>query len=260
MRQQVVRGRRTAACRRARTWPAGRPRSAHAAARQPALGPSRAGGDRGLRRRTRRRRLERRARRSAAATISAEHQDRALQEQRRPVDGERAAGGRRPAVAGVSDHQRPAPRPAPTSASTSWTRAGGPPRHERLDQHADAGRAEQDQHRRQRRVLDRRASDGRPSATAARSLSGLTCRRLGDGRRRVGRCRRRSWSASTAGLITSSTGFGKNPSDDDQRDQRGDDERLAQAQVRASPATARRRAGARHGALEHPAGCRARPG
>ena len=88
----------------------------------------------------------------------ADQQDRALQEQRGPVDGDRADHRRGPEAA--AERRGPVRRPrskAATSAGQAQRDLGGvaaPARCERFDEHADDGGAEDDQHRRQQAVVD----------------------------------------------------------------------------------------------------------
>ena len=92
----------------------------------------------------------------SSSAIAAEHQDRALQEQRRPVDRDRD----RPAVMIRSSALRTTMISAASTASSASVelhQVPPAPGHERLDQHAEQADAEQDQHRRERRVVDRRA-------------------------------------------------------------------------------------------------------
>ena len=95
--------------------------------------------------------------------------------------GVAARGRRRTSV-------RPARRPVPTAPAPSCTGCRASRGHERLDEHADAGRAEEDQHRRQRR------------------------RSRGRGRSSIGVAPRSLQVATTAGSMMSSSGCGSTPS------------------------------------------------
>ena len=113
--------------------------------------------------------------------------------------------------AACSDDRDERARPGRRAASTSCTRAAAGARHERLDEHADARAApKHDQHRRERAVLDRRRRGSPRSRRPGTRLTAWLPSAAGDGTAAPGRC----WPtwlhacASTAGLMTSSTGFG----------------------------------------------------
>ena len=175
-----------AACRRPRTAPAGRPRSA----RQPAAtgvplvraaghGRAACGGERVAGR------VEPRSAISSTPT-NASTQDRALHEQRGPVDGDRAL---------ATSSCVPAPcrhDDGDERAATSRRRVSTQLRRERRWRGTNAststpthGRAEDDEHRRQRAVLESSGAVNRPRARG-HCDGPFTAAVTGDGRRRVG--------------------------------------------------------------------------
>ena len=159
-------------------------------------------------------------------------------------------------LAGQRRRRRRTPRPGPPSASPSWVSCRQVAAHERLDEHADHGDAEDDQHRHQQPVLDgrRRRTSRRatvdpvtaqlPSAAGTSGagsldpdlLHGAVDRRVDDVEQRLREEAER----------------------DDHRDQRGDHPRLADVQVGAASRCARW--AGRSSSAGTSAGCRARPG
>jgi hypothetical protein len=138
----------------------------------------------------------------------AEHDDRALQEQGRAVDRDRGVGGE-PARAVVGGphhgHERGDQRDEREPELQERTAAA---RRERLDQDPEARPAEQDEHRAHGQVVQRREPDLLRQRLLRQHLDGgahgCASWASGAGSDRPTSCR----VAATAGLITSSSGFG----------------------------------------------------
>jgi hypothetical protein len=135
----------------------------------------------------------------------AQHHERALQEERRPVDGQGRTGGE--ALGHVvrgshHHHQRRGQGDEGEPELQQWSAAPGG---ERLDEHADTRGAEQDEQRRHRQVVQRRELDvdGQHLAGSRQSHLPASCTE-GAGSDLPTSC----IVAATAGLMTSSSGLG----------------------------------------------------